>query len=152
MPCGGGAMHFGLLGSELLPLRVARGIFLCGLNISLFIAAGNKVQLFVSTLLCIPLILSAEPWTGISWVLLRSLNSSLLFLSALKEWNGQTIKCAVRSSGHSYVQTSLHMISLREHGEMSRTCLRHWNLSIWQADFITLKILLRNAIKKKWQP
>lgn len=109
------------------------------------VAAGNKVQLFVSTLQCIPLILSAEPWTGISWVLLRSLNSFLLFLSDLKECNGQTIKCAVGSCGHSYVQTSLHMMErCLEHV----LCLKHWQLSIWQADFITLKTLLRNEIKK----
>lgn len=110
------------------------------------VAAGNKVQLFVSTLQCIPLILSAEPWTGISWVLLRSLNSFLLFLSDLKECNGQTIKCAVGSCGHSYVQTSLHMISSREHGEMSRTCFMFKMLTtFYMASWI---YNLKNLVKK----
>lgn len=110
------------------------------------VAAGNKVQLFVSTLQCIPLILSAEPWTGISWVLLRSLNSFLLFLSDLKECNGQTIKCAVGSCGHSYVQTSLHMISSREHGEMSRTCFMFKTLTtFYMASWL---YNLKNLVKK----
>ncbi len=110
------------------------------------VAAGNKVQLFVSTLQCIPLILSAEPWTGISWVLLRSLNSFLLFLSDLKECNGQTIKCAVGSCGHSYVQTSLHMISSREHGEMSRTCFMFKTLTtFYNASWL---YNLKNLVKK----
>ncbi len=111
------------------------------------VAAGNKVQLFVSTLQCIVLILSAEPWTEISWVLLRSLNLFLLFLSDLKECIGQTIKCVVGSCRHSYVQTSLHMISSRERGEMTRTCFMFkTQTTFYMASWI---YNLKNLVKKR---
>lgn len=98
-------MHISSLGND-LPLMVARGIFLCGPNGSLLYQQGTKCNcLFLHSNAFLSFFLQSSGWesTGCWWGHWTHSCFFFLFLSAHKECNGQTIKCAVGSCGQSCV-------------------------------------------------